>query len=232
MKYDIAQRQNQMSQWQFFIMSPAEENNTIKKNKKGERESGGKKLARSKRNWKETCKHIQKKVKKILEHKHWCSFQHPCMLPWLSLAGWLLLPCSIPGEVQPRLGSVEMPWGNFWQPQSRLKLLPLLLQDRSWQKNLFYASVILGVDFYLSKATLKFPIECPAKTYLFTMMGLGKLTAETVVHFIRVLSYFHPNRGYCSGHLPGYLVAGSEQARCHLQPGWAQVVHGPLAMLK
>lgn len=210
-----------MSWWQFFILSPAEENNTIKKRKKKkrERESEVKKLAKSKRNWKETCKHIQKKGKKVqtqakkLKHRHCCSFQHPCMLPWLSLAGWLPLPCSIPGDVQPRLGRVVMPWGNFWQPQSRLKLLPLLLQDCSqlW-KNLFYASVLLQVDFYLSKATLKFPTECPANTYLFTVMGFGKHAAGTVVCFICVLSHFHPNRGCCSGHLPGYLVAGSEQA--------------------
>lgn len=94
--------------------------------------------------------------------------------------------------------------------QTAASLAPRLLPTVN--KNLFYASVLLQVDFYLSKATLKFPAECPANTYLFTMMGFGKHTAETAVHFIPVLLHFHPNRGCCSGHLPGYLVAGSEQA--------------------
>lgn len=62
------------------------------------------------------------------------------------------------------------------------------------------------------QSKLKFPAECPAITYLFTIMEFGKHTADTVVLFICVLSHFCPNRSCCSGHLPGYLVAGSEQA--------------------
>lgn len=89
--------------------------------------------------------------------------------------------------------------------QTAASLAPRLLLT---VKN-FYANVLLQVDFYLSKATLKFPTECPANTYLFTMMGFGKHTAD---RFICVLLHFHPNRGCCSGHLPGYLVAGREQA--------------------
>lgn len=139
-------------------------------------------------------------------HTH--SLQGPCSPPWLSLAGWVLSPCSIPGDAQPRLGRVVMPRGNFWQHQTSFKLLPLLLQDHSVPLKNFMLCQCAFSGFLLcfkSNFGITHWLFSPADTHLFTMMGFGKHPPETAVCFICtrcVLSHLHLNRGCCSGHLP------------------------------